>query len=49
MGDAVDDELHKVLVAIADDHVVDGIGGRFAWPRSLARRSVSFRLAGAGA
>ena len=42
-GDVVYDELHEVLVAIADDHVFDGVCRRFAWPWSLARRPVALK------
>ncbi|TFB74801.1 hypothetical protein E3O06_06785 [Cryobacterium glaciale] len=33
-GDVVDNELHEVLVAIADDDIFDGVGKRFSWPGS---------------
>ena len=31
-GHIVDDELHEVLVTIADDHVFDAVGGRVSRP-----------------
>ena len=42
-SDVVDDELNEVRVAVNDDDVLDGVGGRFSWPRSLPRRPVAFR------
>ncbi len=39
----VDDELHKILVAVAYDDVFDCVWGRFSWPDSLASRPVAFQ------
>jgi hypothetical protein len=40
MGDVLDHELYEVLIAIADDHVLDRVGRRFSWPRGLPRSPV---------
>ena len=42
-SDVVDDELHKVLVAVAVDDVFGCVCGRFSWPGSLASRPVAFQ------
>lgn len=42
-GDVVDDELHEVLITIANDDILDGVGGRFPRLCRLPSGSVAFQ------